>query len=708
MKRMTILAMGASFLAVAAAAQQDDGSGADDAATDDDAIVVTGRAQQLYRVQETTTGKLPTDPLSSSQSIAVINADLIRDQGARDAQDLYRNISGVTVFSYAGVTARGFRQEEIFFDGLRGDPYAGFAVPQLFNVERIEFLKGPAGMLYGPGAPGGLFNYVTKKPSEEFSARLTGTVGTEARYGGSFEVTGALPVEGAAGRLGIFYEDRNTARTNAGDETAIYDLGATYDLGFADLLVQATRYEQKLQSNRLRGVLVDDFGNFIGDRRWNHNEPGDFLDLTSNNFSARLDGEISQSLTWDAALRYTKSREDQDYHEPRNPIDTDDDGVLDFISVREFRDQTRQEEQLSFGANAIWSAQLGAVENRVLVGYEYFDAEDEFDYLRARGQGDGVQGLSIIDPVYGLSDPDTYTLTSLADGRITEQTRQGAYVLNEATLGQFTLLTGVRFDNFEDNASGVEFDDDNISYRFGGIYKPREDVSVFVQWADSYEPQNVGDQDPRLGGPFDPTQGEIIEAGVKTALFDGRLQSTATVYEIVRTNLLQNSGEDADGNGFDDLVTFGEVTSQGFEFDIAADMTPDWVVTASYAYNDTEVTADSGQGGTDRIRNRVGDRFANAPEHQLGFWTRYQFPELNLAVALGGDYVDVQQSLSGQKVRPYTVFDGSVMYDVGPVSFLLRVDNLFDETYAESGFIDRTGHFPGDPRSVFLEISREW
>src|SRR5690606_7691295 len=115
--------------------------------------------------------------------IQVINAELIEDQGARDAQDLYRNLSGVSFFSYAGVTARGFRQEEIFFDGLRGDPYAGFSVPQLFNVERVEFLKGPAGMLYGPGAPGGLFNYVTKKPQEMFSAEASAVLGTEGRKG---------------------------------------------------------------------------------------------------------------------------------------------------------------------------------------------------------------------------------------------------------------------------------------------------------------------------------------------------------------------------------------------------------------------------------------------------------------------------------------------------------------------------------------------
>ena len=97
-------------------------------------IIVIGRAERLYRVEETTSGKLPTDPLASSQSITVLTDDLIRDQGARDAQDLYRNISGVTVFSYAGVTARGFRQEENFFDGLRGDPYSGFSVPQTFNI----------------------------------------------------------------------------------------------------------------------------------------------------------------------------------------------------------------------------------------------------------------------------------------------------------------------------------------------------------------------------------------------------------------------------------------------------------------------------------------------------------------------------------------------------------------------------------------------
>lgn len=105
---------------------------------------------------------------------------------------------------------------------------------------------------------------------------------------------------------------------------------------------------------------------------------------------------------------------------------------------------------------------------------------------------------------------------------------------------------------------------------------------------------------------------------------------------------------------------------------------------------------------------RVRRPFANAPEHTVGFWTRYQFPDPGLAVALGGDYVDVRRSMSDQKVRPYLVFDASIIYTRGPWRALVRIDNLTDEVYAASGFIDRTGHFPGDPRSVFLELSRRW
>ncbi|MEM9530009.1 MAG: TonB-dependent receptor [Pseudomonadota bacterium] len=687
-------------------------------------LVVTARAQKLYRVGVTDTGKLATDPLSSAQLITSINAQLILDQGARDAQDIYRNISGVSLFSYAGVTARGFRQEEIFFDGLRGDPYVGFNVPQLFNIERVDFLKGPAGMLYGPGAPGGLFNYVTRKPDATAPSRARLVVGDMARYGASVDLNGSTGLEDSAWRVGVFFEQRDTPRANTASDTGVYDFGVSFALpGNTNLVLQATRYEQDLQGNRLRGVPVTDEGRFIADRRWNHNEASDFLDLESNNFQALFDGTIGDSLTWDLKIRYTDSEQEQNYHEPIQLIDLEaligapTDGTPDLVA-RQWRDQLREEELFSLGTNWVWSTSFGNVENRLLAGFEYFDGEQVANlgglnptldmvqrFLLGASLPTDIVPLSLQDPVYGLTQPQNYA-TVFRPEIVTVQERQGFYLLNEATIGNWILAGGLRFDDFDDTTNGAGFSDDNVSLRAGVVYRLREDVSLFAQWAESYQPQSIGQQIPGTGGPFDPTEGVMLEAGIKAALLGGRIQASAAAYEIIRENILQaDPAGDPEGDGIDNFIQFGEVTSRGVEFDVAADLTDNWVLTASYGYNSTRITEDNGGGG---IRNNVGDRFANAPRHQFGFWTRYQVPAIETAFALGGDYVDDRLSLSGQTVRSYLVFDASIIWDRGPFQVLARVENLFDKTYAESGFLSRTGHFPGDPRTAFVEFYYEW
>ncbi|MCG8369667.1 MAG: TonB-dependent receptor plug domain-containing protein, partial [Proteobacteria bacterium] len=153
-----VLAAAPSF----ARAQAENPAAVDEAV---DEIVVTGRAVEHYLARSTRIGtKIDTAVLDLPQSAQVLDEQLIVDQAARDITDLYRSIAGVSEFSYSGVTFRGFRDSgNVFYDGVRGDPYSGFSVPQLFNVERVEVLKGPAAALYGGGEPGGMINYVTKK-----------------------------------------------------------------------------------------------------------------------------------------------------------------------------------------------------------------------------------------------------------------------------------------------------------------------------------------------------------------------------------------------------------------------------------------------------------------------------------------------------------------------------------------------------------------
>ncbi len=674
-------------------------------------IVVTGRAQRLYRTDRTTIGKTAENPLDIPQALQILNAELIEDQGARDITDLYRNISGVTLFSYAGVTFRGFRQDQAYFDGVRGNPFIGFAVPQLFNIERVEVLKGPSGMLYGPGSPGGTINYVTKTPSNVRAGEITGVIGDYDRVGVSGEVTG--PVD-AAGRVTIraggFYEERDNFRVNAGFKNLIGDLG----LGFAlndhtDLTLQASVYDQKLPANRLRGVPVDLDGNFLTDITWNHNEPTDFATLKAQVYQARLASQLTDNVRFDATARYSESSERQNYHEPRGAIDTDGDGRLDAVR-RQFRDQYRDADSLSLAANLVTDVRAMGLDHRILFGGDWAQEDLLFKsrVVAQASQGGPVPNLSLFNPVYGLTGAANYNLDALPLSRSDDRSiRGGVYLQDQVRFGDHWIaLAGVRWDRFEDDnrLSDVDFEDSQVTYRLGLIFKPRQDVSTYLSWSDTFEPQEAGSQNADVGGPFAPMTGAQVEAGVKTALYGGRVQVNAAVYQIIRENILQVDQSLPPVNGKDQLRPIGEVTSEGFELDASIDLTANWVLTANYGYNDTRITGTSpGQS----ITNAVGDRFANAPRHQAGFWTRYQVPKLRTAFAFGGEYVSERVGFNNERVKPYTVFDASIttVFDIAKVR--LRVDNLFDKTYAASGF-GLQGSFPGEPRSVFVEVSHSF
>lgn len=680
--------------------------------SEDPEVVITGRAQKLYRASETTVGKMPSDPLDIPQSVQVITTQLMEDQGARDVTDLYRSISGLSFFSYAGVTFRGFRQDGVYWDGLRGDPFIGFAVPQLFNIERVEVLKGPAGMLYGPGSPGGTINYVTKAPGDATRGEVKLTGGNYNRWGGAGELTGPL-IEGRLnGRAGVFYEDRDSFRRNAASESLIGDAGLTYHItDTLNLTGQFTRYDQELPANRLRGVQVNANGDFLTGIRWNHNEPTDFLTTEADVYQARLTWDRGERMSGDFAARYFEAQEAQEYHEQRDVFDTDGNGVPDTIS-REFRDQRRAADGKAFGGNLRTDIPMGSSFNhRLLFGGDWYE---ENNSLLSRvaldpSRGGPVPNLSITNPVYGLTSGAAYNLSARPYTPSASVSRRwGVYLQDQLRIGEHIIvLGGVRHDRFADRneISGVGFEGSDRTWRAGLIYKPVEGVSLYASWADAFEPQTAPNQDAAVGGPFDPVLGEQVEGGVKTALLGGRIQGNLAIYQIKRSNILQTDTTRPPVNGRNQLSPIGEVTSKGFEVDVATDLTPDWVLTLNYGYNDTKVT---GTVPGQAITNSVGDRFVNAPKHKVGFWTRYQVEPIRTAFAFGGEHVSERVGFDRERVQPYTIFDASIITTFDFAEVLLRVENVFDEVYAASGFGLRSGSFPGDPRTAFLEVRKSF
>ncbi|MCW2390082.1 iron complex outermembrane receptor protein [Sphingobium sp. B11D3B] len=690
-------------LSAAPAMAQMEGGPAEAGADGEDTIIVTGRVQRLYRADETTVGKAAEDPMNIPQALQVIKSELFADQGARDATDIYRNISGVSAFSYAGVTFRGFRQDQSFYDGQRGNPFIGFSVPQLFNIERVEVLKGPSGLFFGPGSPGGIINYVSKTPSDRRGLRMVVTGGNYDRIGISAEATGPIDAEGIVSyRVGGFYESMDPYRLNTQNKARIADAGIAIKTNEGGkLTLQATIYDNKLRANRLRGVLVDNTGNFLTDIRWNANEPTDFLHLTSEAYQARYQTAIGERVTFDAGMRYFTAREVQQYHEPRGL-------VAGNLVRREFRDQIRPVDGLSFMANATARVDLFGMEHKLQAGADWYN---ETNILNSRILQTGISSLSLSNPVYGAGKGDAARAALLNfDISDTRSKRRGAYFQDQISLTDaFLLVGGMRYDWFQDKVTTTKgtdterssYTDSALTFRTGVIFKPRPDISTYVSWSESFEPQSGASQNANAGGPFAPVTGNQIEGGIKTALFDGRVQANAAVYRIVRRNILQVDTGLPPKNGVDQLVPIGEVTSKGFEIDLATDITPNWVLLVNYGYNDARITRTAEK---QAITNAFGTRFANAPRHKVGFWTRYQVPVIDTAFAFGGEHVSRRISLSGQTVKPYTIFDASITKGLGFAEVLLRVDNIFDTVYAASGFSAQSGHFPGEPRTFLAEL----
>ena len=203
----------------------------------------------------------------------MVGRDLIEDQVVADADEVYRNIAGMTSSPYASVVARGFTQRDFVFNGVRGNPYgslggdvnnSGFSVSQLqlSNIERIEILKGPASVLYGSTEPGGVVNYVTAKPQEEFGVRGSVRFGQYGQTYGSAEVTGPLgDSERVLYRFAAYGNERDSFRANASMRNVHLVGNLAWRISDqANLSFEYENIDQDLMGHRLRGVPVEPDG----------------------------------------------------------------------------------------------------------------------------------------------------------------------------------------------------------------------------------------------------------------------------------------------------------------------------------------------------------------------------------------------------------------------------------------------------------------
>ncbi|MEP2617899.1 MAG: TonB-dependent receptor [Marinomonas sp.] len=663
-------------------------------------IEVEGRALTLYKEDEASVGTRTNTPIDETpQSIQVITQELIEDQAANEVTDLFRSMSGVSYFNYGIIKMRGFEQEsQVLYDGVKGDPFRTFTIPQLFNIEEVQTLKGPTGALYGAGEAGGVINYVTKKPTYEQENTIELAAGNKDFLSGSVESSGPANEDGSQRyRVGIYSSSEDSYRNNVEEDNEIIDLGYAWDLSDdSTLTLQYTHFYQL--GERVRGVPIDSDGNFLADSSWNSNEPDDYQEFESDIFQANLEHSINDWLDSNFTFRYYETEETQKYHQSRALTDTDSDGIDDAVT-RQYRDQTRIYK--GFDLASYFVADLG--EHTIVTGADYhFASEDELFYYS--GTTDGTSStpsaLSLTDPSYD-DDVSAYDM-SLNRDRSTDLNQAGIYIQDQwRATNKINLVTGTRLDYIQedvvdndDGSDNASYDDIGYSARIGATYNMSSQFKPYTSFSTGLTPQSASDQlSSEDGSLFDPEENQQFEIGARTYLANNKLNLNMALFHIVKNNVLTEDPDDDDYN-----VAIGEIRSQGFELDILADITPRWVANISYTYTDLEVKDDD-----DALRV-----LSNSPYNQLGLWTRYEFPSIDSSIAFGMDYVSEQTDRDENTIKPYTIYDLSWQTRWQDWKFQANIKNLFDKEYAIAGFTTESGAIVGERRRVYLKASYDF
>ncbi len=678
-------------------------------------IVVTGRMSDYV---ETSAGAARTSArlIDVPQAIQVLPARFLEDIGALDTKDLYKHISGVTDSAYSSTVVRGFTQREVLINGVRGNPYgslegdinnSGFSTSQfrLSNVERVEILKGPASVLYGSSEPGGVINYVTKRPRDQFSSRAMAGTGQFGQALGEIDVTGPLnAARTLLYRGAVYFENREGYRFN----TELRNAHAVGSLAWratprTSLAIDYEYINQRNVAHRLRGVPVDAAGEFLTDYRWTATEPTDFTDLEAHVLQARWEQAFGRGLRADATLRYLDYDRRENYHEPRGFF------AGGTMMHRDFRDQLRTNADWTFAAGLSAPLVTGGVRHDIAVGGDVARQDHFFRFGTAAQQSAGgpVPPLSIQTPVYGTTRGALYNIPASRYSVDTADTfRGGIYVQDLMTLGpRWHVLAGGRVDRYDDAGDNrglaLAADHTALTGRVGLVFKPVDHASLYGSVSNGFTRASVLAQTPDANGPHDPETSWQVETGAKAEWLDGRLQVTGAFFHTMKENVLRpDPALGPSGANFNSVLSTGEVRNRGLEIDLAGQVRPYWNLAVNYAYLDSTITRDL-------TANLVGRPMPNSAPHAVGVFTRVDLPH---GAAIGGslEYLAGREEPFAGLVAPaYTVIDAHYFQQITPrVRLLLRADNVFDARYSASSlFAARVGNIPGQPRTVSVALT---
>ncbi|BCL34199.1 TonB-dependent siderophore receptor [Nostoc sp. MS1] len=655
-------------------------------------LVVTGE-QDNYRVEESSTATKIDAPLRDiPASVQVIPRQVIEDRQVVRLNELANNVSGVQLQSgYGGLSSQGYfiRGFESGFETLRnGFRDFGFLSPRdVANVERVEFLKGPASVLYGSANnPGGVVNTITKKPLPEPFYRAGMTIGSYDFYRPTLDLTGPLTEDKSVlYRLNAAYENAGSFRDFNENESVF--ISPVISVNISERTNITFEYEyQNYQYIFDRGLPPNRISFDVPISRSLVEPDLPRSELRSSSFTYNFEHQFSDD--W-------KFRQGFSLISVNGVTQTIQDTGLEPDGQtfrRRYRKVNEDQENISWQNEISGKFNTGSISHNFLVGLELASYDFSYEFFRA-----SIAPLNIINPVYGAQRGDL--TPDFFEGYGGDNV--AVYFQDLITLTpNIKLLAGGRFDwvdsTYQDlsaNSFDLKTSDSEFSPRVGIVYQPSDTTSIYASWTNSFNPQFFGRS--RTGEQFKPETAEQFEVGIKQELFNKRLSATLAYFDITKQNVLVT-----DPNDVDFQIQTGEQKSRGIELDVAGEIIPGWKVIATYAYIDAYVSKD-------RDQDLVNDRLQAVPYNSASLWTTYEFQKgslQGLGFGLGLVYVDEREATlpNSLKIPSYIRTDASIFYRRDNWRAAINIKNLFDTEYYES---QRFYLVPGAPLTVLGTVS---
>ena len=717
-------------------------------------VEIIGRRESSYKNTSSFSGtKTATAIRDIPQTINYVTKEVILDQGASTVNDVVKNVSGVSQyttyndFSIRGFRTTGNRNSGNLLNGMRAQTSL-WSASSLANIERVEVIKGPAAALFGNASPGGLINRVTKKPLLQRLHTVsvnTGSWGTLKTYG---DFTGPLnESKSLLYRLNLGYETTDGYRDLQGRNTL------TIAPSFSFIPNEKTRFNVDLTYYHLDGKL--DRGQTIFGDGDLYSVPitrslsatNDFLKETQMNITLGLTHKITDALSFNSTYLNSSYSEDLREHnqansyymQQGNKINTGDQSKI--LMQAQLRQRTSRNN--SFNNYFNYNFTTGMVKHTLLVGYDYFQVEllpgasqlTAGGYLLKNGKttttfnparlntyvvdanNNPVTNVAVFDlnkPTTGnvMKETNKYIFTS-GNTKPTLQTSHGVYLQEQLEVSIVKLLLGLRKEFFKDYINYKENNEEKIEQqalipRVGLVITANDNINFYSTWMKGFEPQTAAIQsDPdRYGGPFDPVYSELYEMGVKTDWFNNRLSATASVFKIIQQNSLYDAFPAVIGKP-DLKMQIGEEESNGFEFDLAGEITPNWSILANYAYIDARITKTASNSEKDFDMQRP-----STPRHSGNIWTKYiitEGPLKHLGFGAGYNFVTERYGQVGRRTNTtvypgYGLVNAVLYYKINQIQLQLNLNNVLNQTHWVGGY-DKLRSFPGAPRNINASVT---